>query len=290
MIEKIILGTVQMGITYGVNNSRGKVSLEESHKILKLAFSNGLRSLDTAEAYGDAHQVIGKFHEENPDKQFKVTTKIPPSREPGKIEEKVKQYLQELKVERLECLMFHGLNAYNENKDILPVLTQLKKENVFSLLGVSVYTNPEIETLLDDENVDLLQIPFNVLDNNFLKGKVLDRAKEQNKIIHSRSCFLQGLFFMDHGDPHPAVQGLKEPLEKFHQIAERKKKSVATLALQYCLQQDNLDQVLIGVDSAIQLQINMDSIAEKLDEETLKEINEIKVKETQYLNPSNWTK
>ena len=31
---KLILGTVQMGLDYGINNTLGKISLEESHQIL----------------------------------------------------------------------------------------------------------------------------------------------------------------------------------------------------------------------------------------------------------------
>ena len=36
--DKFILGTVQMGLDYGINNTSGKVSLEDSHEILEYAF------------------------------------------------------------------------------------------------------------------------------------------------------------------------------------------------------------------------------------------------------------
>ena len=64
--NKLILGTVQMGLPYGINNSTGKVSLEDSLEILDYAFENGIKTLDTAEAYGNAHEVIGIFHHHNP--------------------------------------------------------------------------------------------------------------------------------------------------------------------------------------------------------------------------------
>ena len=38
MLEKLILGTVQLGVNYGINNSEGKPSLEKSFDILNMAY------------------------------------------------------------------------------------------------------------------------------------------------------------------------------------------------------------------------------------------------------------
>ena len=75
--HKFILGTVQMGLDYGINNTNGQVSLENSHEILEYAFNHGIRILDSAEAYGNAHEVIGSFHKNHPDKLFEIITKLP---------------------------------------------------------------------------------------------------------------------------------------------------------------------------------------------------------------------
>jgi len=44
--KKIILGTVQMGLSYGINHISGKVTYSESHKILNKTFKEGIRVLD----------------------------------------------------------------------------------------------------------------------------------------------------------------------------------------------------------------------------------------------------
>ena len=100
LINKIILGTVQMGIPYGVNNIGGQISLENSISILNYAFENGIEILDSAEAYGDAHKVIGTFHEKFPTKKFKIITKLPHEIDVN-IEEKVDKYLKDLNVYQL---------------------------------------------------------------------------------------------------------------------------------------------------------------------------------------------
>ena len=54
------------------------------------AFELKIDTLDTAEAYGNAHQVIGHFHKLNPRIKFKVITKIPHGVLVDEIEQKIK--------------------------------------------------------------------------------------------------------------------------------------------------------------------------------------------------------
>ena len=57
-IDKLVLGTVQLGMDYGINNSSGKPDQREAVSLLAAAYSKGIKYLDTAEAYGTAQQVI----------------------------------------------------------------------------------------------------------------------------------------------------------------------------------------------------------------------------------------
>ena len=72
MLSKLILGTVQLGLNYGVNNSSGKPSKEKAFDILNSAYDGGIRTLDTAEAYGNSQEVIGSFMKDNPKKKFNI--------------------------------------------------------------------------------------------------------------------------------------------------------------------------------------------------------------------------
>ena len=75
MLSKLILGTVQLGLNYGVNNSSGKPTLDTAFNILNLAYESGIRTFDTAEAYGDSQEVIGRYIKQFPNKKFKIITK-----------------------------------------------------------------------------------------------------------------------------------------------------------------------------------------------------------------------
>jgi aryl-alcohol dehydrogenase-like predicted oxidoreductase len=286
-INKLILGTVQMGLAYGINNTVGKVSLENSHDILEYAYNQGIQILDSAEAYGNAHEVIGSFHHKNPNKTFEVITKLPHQFN-ADINDKVKTYLSDLRLKQLHALLFHSFSSYKENINNFNVLIDLKTNGKIKYIGVSVYTNEEIEEVLLNDEVDIIQLPFNLFDNSNLRGKILEKAKAKGKTIHTRSALLQGLFFKDINSDNQTVRSLKNELMHLSSISKNSKTSIAELALDYCMQQTTIDNVLIGVDSREQLEENITSLKHAIKDETIQKINTIKVANINLLNPSLW--
>lgn len=285
--SKIILGTVQMGLPYGVNNTNGQVSLDESMRILNFAFDNGIKILDTAESYGNAHKVIGIFHKKNPNKKFKVITKILDKID-GIVVKKLDGYLNELNVFELDTLMFHSYSSYKNNIKNFDVLKNLKLEKKIKNIGVSVYTNDEVDSVISNKHVDIIQLPFNLFDNINLRQDVIEKAKSNGKIVHTRSSLLQGLFFKDKDDINYEVQKLNKEFNLLSDISKRRNASILELALSYCLQQKLIDNVILGVDSLEQLIDNLDSLNYKIEQKTIDEINTIVVKELDLLNPSLW--
>ena len=63
MHKNIILGTVQFGINYGINNHSGKPTDSQVFEILETAWDNGVNTLDTADAYGEAIRIISSYHQ-----------------------------------------------------------------------------------------------------------------------------------------------------------------------------------------------------------------------------------
>ena len=59
--DKIALGTVQFGLDYGINNTRGRIPKDEAFLILSKASEAGISVLDTAAAYGQSEEVIGEY-------------------------------------------------------------------------------------------------------------------------------------------------------------------------------------------------------------------------------------
>ena len=61
MISKITLGTVQLGLNYGINNADGMPSAETAEKVLSQAIDCGITSFDTSSAYGTSEKVLGNY-------------------------------------------------------------------------------------------------------------------------------------------------------------------------------------------------------------------------------------
>jgi aryl-alcohol dehydrogenase-like predicted oxidoreductase len=287
-MSKIILGTVQMGLDYGINNNFGKISLEESHQILLRAHVLGITTLDTAEAYGNSHKVIGDFHRFNPNRKFQIVTKVPHNIEVNSIEAKVKLYLEDLELDCLDVLMFHSFDSFINSPKAIEILIDLKLKGYINNIGVSVYTNSQMKYLLDKDDITVVQLPFNLLDNYSVRGDLLEELKLKGKIIHSRSAFLQGLFFKKTNDENIIVKKLQSELEILNEIAIQLNCSMEELALSYCLHQKNIDNVIIGVDSVDHLNANIKASTYKIEVDTIQKIDSIKIEDSGLLNPSLW--
>ena len=61
MNKKLVLGTTQFGLSYGINNKVGQVSNNEVVRILDYAYEKGLDVLDTAPVYGNSEKLIGDY-------------------------------------------------------------------------------------------------------------------------------------------------------------------------------------------------------------------------------------
>lgn len=285
-MSKIILGTVQFGLNYGINNTRGKVPVQEAHRILDYAYSKGIMTLDTAAGYGDSEEIIGDYLVSNSDKKFEITTKVNCSEIP--LEKQLHESLRKLKVDKVEVLMLHSFELYEKFKSQLTLFCKQNKGICFNQIGVSVYSNQEVAVLNLDPNIDRIQSPFNLLDNQSKRGKVYSAIQSKGKTVDTRSVFLQGLFFKAANDLPTNLMSLREPLEKLKGIAQSNLLKIEELAIGYALSMNFIDNVLIGVDSLDQLKGNLSALTKTLSKQTVDEINTISIQNTNLLNPSLW--
>ncbi len=290
MISKLILGTVQLGLNYGINNKKGKPTMDQAFNILNTAYNNGIRILDTAEAYGDSQEVIGEFHRSNPSKKFKIITKLDANKNvhDESLISIIKSNCTLLSIDSLYGYMFHNYSSFVDNKAFYEELLEAKEMKLIEKAGISLYSNEEVLDIVDNyKGFDFIQIPFNLLDNESKRKSIIEKAKKEGIAIHVRSTFLQGLFFKDTSNLQGKLLRLKPYLEQLEDIKTEFNVNTETLALQYTLQKTYIDKVLIGVESVDQLKNNISICSEKrsIPSEIIDKIN---VVENDLLNPSNW--
>lgn len=275
-MNKLVLGTVQFGLQYGVN-SAGRPSEEVVKNILEEAAKGGITTLDTSSAYGNSEQILGECvtHSEN----FKIVSKYPKSE--TSVGEMFNCSLNRLRVSHLYGYLLHHFEVYKNNPKIWEDFVALKESGKVQKIGFSLYSPEELELILKEGSpFDLIQIPFNIFDRKFLP--YMKELHENGVEIHVRSTFLQGLFFKDRNALPEKLQPLKKYLLQLDDFSKKTGLSISEITLNYNLQNPYIDGVLIGVDNVAQLQTNLASIKEvPID-------FEIEIKEQDLLNPVNW--
>ncbi|MHA8059795.1 aldo/keto reductase [Aquirufa beregesia] len=285
-MSKLILGTVQFGLNYGINNVNGQTAEEEAFQILDFAYQNGIKRLDTAANYGNAEEVLGKYFTKHPSKKFEIITKF--NLINRTCEESLKSSIDKLQVESVNSMMFHSFSDYQKSKSQIQELNRNCKGKLFKNLGVSVYTNDQLKSVIEDPEIDLIQAPFNLLDNENLRGELFLKIKEAGKELHTRSVFLQGLFFKDIYLFPEKLKSLLPSIQLLKDLANKNHISLNDMAIAYVFSKKYIDGVLFGVDSLEQMKQNVISSSTVLSEETIHQIDAIKISNVDLLNPSLW--
>ena len=282
-----ILGTAQFGLHYGVNNTSGKPSEDEVYEILNLASNFGIGVLDTANSYGNAINVIGNYHKIS-DKKFNINSKFVIQKDVNFTYNSIINDIKILNVDCIDTLFFHKFNDFKNNHESIKMLNILKKNSFIKKIGVSVYNNDEFLIAINSDDINVIQFPFNLLDNWNSRGAMIIQAKGKGIELQCRSIFLQGLFQkLSFKIPHNLTP-LSKYILKLKQIASDHSISIEQLALSYVSNHKLIDKYIIGVDNKSQLINNMNLLNFDISNEILKKINTIKVNETDLLNPINW--
>lgn len=250
--SKIGLGSVQFGIPYGVSNNHGQTTSEEVTEILNYANKSEIKFIDTASAYGNAEEVLG-FNDLN---NFKIISKFMPQEENNSISFQLKTSLEKLNVDSLYGYLAHRPVSLLDNQKQWEELLVLKQENKVRKIGFSLNEPKELDLLLDNGMIpDLIQVPYNYFDNRF-KDILID-LKSKGCEIHTRSAFLQGLFFSD-------IQKLPlffdEVKENITELQINLSDNLSGALLKYVLSLDFVDVVIMGVENEKQLKSNLINI------------------------------
>lgn len=274
MVSKIGLGTVQFGLDYGISNHSGITGIEEVKKILSFAREVGIDMIDTAYGYGKSEEVLGLAGIQD----LKIVTKFLPESYGINLQEQVRISLERLKTGRLYGLLAHRPMDILENPNIWGNMLLLKKNGIVEKIGFSFNKPEEADKILDRGfTPDLIQAPFNYLDSRFRNLMIL--LKDKGCEIHSRSTFLQGLFFVSTNKLPKFFEEIKPILSDI----QRKGELLPTLLLKHCMNQGFIDRVIFGVNNQKQLKQNIerleiDDVLPALDKEF----------ETEILTPSSW--
>ena len=286
---KLALGTVQFGLDYGIANQSGQMGDVEADKIIKLAYQNDISTLDTAIAYGESEKRLGELGISD----FDIVTKLPPI--PGGmsdikawINDQLQSSLARLGKERIKGLLLHRSHDLlgHLGSELIAVLNDIKKQGLVSQIGVSIYDPEELEKVSNVIKIDLVQAPLNVIDRRLERSGWLARLKREGVEVHTRSVFLQGLLLMERHSIPDKFDRWSNIWNRWHAKLQETGCSPYAACLSYPISLPEVDQVVVGVDSAEQLQMLLKS--ENCDGEA-SDWSFMNASDPMLINPSKWS-
>ncbi|MFY8300299.1 aldo/keto reductase [Pseudoalteromonas sp. SS15] len=283
---KLILGTAQFGLNYGVTNFNGQVSHSEIKNICALAQQAGIKHIDTAIAYGESEYLLGKL---NLAKKFSILTKVPSlSSNTNSIDELVKGSLKRLNVDHLEAISFHDAKDVQGEHGALNLgrLDKLKRQGVCTKLGVSLYEPGTIDSIEAPQQLDLIQAPINCFDQRFLNASL-----NYHWQIHARSIFLQGLLLTPLERLPNFAKQHSDSFVKFQLLAKEVQCDLLTLALAFVLKHyKKVQYLVVGCCSVKQLEqiLNCYAHAIELQDLDVALFDDLKCDKAELINPTLW--
>ena len=301
-VSQITLGTVQLGLNYGINNQGGQPDTETAGEILSTAIDGGITTFDTSSDYGTSEKVVGDYFKSSKEKPFIVTKcsvkdwdKVLPEKEVEKrLREQVERSLENLGYKKLPLLLLHDeRDIDNYGKLLSRILKRFESENLIEKAGVSLNHFSYIDKVLESEIYRAVQLPLNMMDVKNATGNGIKKLANNNIAVFIRSVYLQGLFFRDPESlPQGILQNAKEPLKKMIKITEEENISISELAIGYIREIKGVISLVMGAEKPEQVKENISLICCKpLSEKTRERITEtFKDIDERVLCPWLWNK
>ena len=249
--DKIIIGTAQFGLNYGIANSKGKMKTNEIKKIIKYARTNNIKNIDTAHAYGDSEQRLGNVGIKN----FNVIVKLPATNPTQPYDQWVKKSIhssfKKLKINKADTVLVHNAKFLLDTKmgkKIYEELKKFKNKNIINNIGVSIYSISDLKNIIKKFPMDVVLISLNIFDQRILNKKIINTLKRKNIKIYTRSTFLQGLLLMSKNKIPTKFNRWKKKFDIWFRELENKKVSAYDACLDFALKNKDVDKTLIGID------------------------------------------
>lgn len=298
--SRLSLGTVQLGLNYGINNADGKPDRELAHKILDSAINNGINILDTAGGYGDSENVIGDWLKTVPnEKRPLIVTKaasLDHSSHKALREDlmaKAEESRRRLGVDCLDVLMLHHFEDYLEDKEcVMDTLNELKASGVIRYTGASAYSYHDYNVLAN-AGFDATQIPVNIFDWAQISNGGIEKLASAGMMVFVRSVYLQGLVFQTPQTLSPKMDYCIEPLKNFHSLCEKYNLTPAEMAMSFVMSLKGIHSLVLGSEKVEQVEENVKLFQNtiRFNDEQMEEIRLIfENVDPRVTNPSMWNK
>ena len=301
-ISAFALGTVELGLDYGINapGHGGRPTQEDAIRLVHRAVDAGINLIDTARAYGSSEKILGQALAGRRDKVI-IATKTGTQANGGvplagddlrrHMLASLHESLDALKTDYVDIWQIHNVDrsVLNEAEIVAAVFDEVRAKGLVRFTGGSFYGTEFPVQALALNLFDVMQITYSILDQR-LTEQFFPLAMSANVGIFARSVLLKGALTerAEHLPAHLNELRLRSRSLRELITANKLGATSAQVAIAFALAQPAIHAVLIGVSSEMELRSNLHSLAVELDDTTLQQLASLRLDDADLLNPGTW--
>ena len=259
---ELALGTAQFGLDYGITNTQGRVSDTDAAAMLAQAWAGGIRTLDTAPAYGSSEASLGRAFTVQPPRAWRIVTKTLPLRSAqvdatavARVEAAFAESLRQLGADSVDTWLVHHADdlLVPGGEGLYALLRAQRDAGRVKRIGASVYDGAQVRQLLDRYDLDVVQLPASIADQRLLRDGSVQRLADAGVEVHVRSLFLQGLLLADAGFVAQRFPAHAAWAQRFRDECRERGLSAVQACLSFFRAQPAFGVAVLGAASGAQL-------------------------------------
>jgi aryl-alcohol dehydrogenase-like predicted oxidoreductase len=285
-ISELSLGTVELGLDYGIDGTRP--SEDEACKLLHYALDRGINLIDTARAYGDAERIIGGALADRRHEYVLISKILPQPGQSAAVRSQVETSLATLRTDRVDVMMIHcRAEQTAPDSETFEELDKLRQQGKLRFIGSSVYGPEAAMAALNCGWFDCIEVGYSALDRRIETG-VLALAESKGIGMIARSVLLKGSLSERYLLLPEALYSLKDCIRRLAQLAGSPSR-LPELAYRYACGGPLPHSALIGTASRAEIDACIGYLERgPLSPEEIRAIQSIHLEDERWLNPGNW--
>ncbi|MCW5881348.1 MAG: aldo/keto reductase [Anaerolineae bacterium] len=303
IVSELALGTVELGLTYGIPRpgETGPPDEADAARLLNRAVDAGITLIDTARAYGTAEAVIGRAlrHRRGEIVLASKFTLLGPGGQllsgdalRGHFWASLDTSLRALRTDWLDLYQVHAGSdpAILADGVLAELLAQARAAGKIRFAGLSAYGRELPLAGLATNTFDTLQVAYNVLDRR-MEERVFPLARQQDVGIVVRSALLKGALTDRADSLPPHLDALRVAAHAFRALAADLpgRPTAVQAALRFCLAHPAISATLIGVRDMAELEEAVAvASAPAIPLDALAALRALSVPDERLLDPGTW--
>lgn len=295
-VSRIALGTVELGLDYGIAGAGDHRRPDEAAaaKLLNHALDIGVTFIDTARMYGEAEAIIGRAigHRRS---EFVLASKVatPAAVRGAEAREHVRREIEKslaaLGTDRIDLMYSHSATVDEiAQGDVYAALDEARQAGKVRAVGASTYGEAAPLAAIEHGGYDCIQVAYNLLDRA-LEAAVLPAAKAANIGVVARSVLLKGALTHRYAHLPEVLADLRAAAGQAQALAAAAGLSLPEAAYRYVLAHPALSSALVGTARTEELTETAGWAASApLPADLLAALRQITLADPRQLSPANW--